>query len=471
MKISSHLLVLIAVLGSNLATETTTASETLVANPAQQPKAGTTATQAASAAKQTGTAQQSVVFLMPADPAGLHVYTLAEVLADGRVALQAKADQNPLITGVTEGQFLGIAASQTKPGVREQLRAVLRVSVMSVEPKGRVIARMERPAQQELGVGGTVYLTRPPTSTTNQMRALPDWAPLSYSDQPFDVPVDNRSKMAAARYKSLNNLKHIGLAMHNFHATNRFFPPAVVYGPDGKAWHSWRVLILPYIAQQPLYDRYDFSVPWDSPKNREVLERMPAVFRDPIHGASTTYTDYAAITGAGTVFPSGIQLGPGGKLVLQKGPNTVSIARLRDGTSNTIMVGSVHRGRKIPWTKPEDIRFGKDFAGIGRPGNFAAPYRIVEQDAGVFLFSDGSVRTIAQGIAAKTMRALLTIGGREVIDPASIPILRSPASRNTFREQATIRITRTGGKVTVELWHPKFRPLPRRRTNPGTSKR
>ena len=42
-------------------------------------------------------------------------------------------------------------------------------------------------------------------------------------------------------------------------------PPAYIVGPDGRPWHSWRVLILPYIAKEELYNEYNFSEPWNGP--------------------------------------------------------------------------------------------------------------------------------------------------------------------------------------------------------------
>ena len=44
-----------------------------------------------------------------------------------------------------------------------------------------------------------------------------------------------------------NNLKQIAMALHVYENVNHSFPPAFVRGPDGKPWHSWRVLILPYL--------------------------------------------------------------------------------------------------------------------------------------------------------------------------------------------------------------------------------
>ncbi|WP_315854190.1 DUF1559 family PulG-like putative transporter [Gemmata palustris] len=56
----------------------------------------------------------------------------------------------------------------------------------------------------------------------------------------------------AAVSQSANNLKQIGLAMHNYHDTNNAFPPAAVCDKKGKPQLSWRVLILPYIEQDAL---------------------------------------------------------------------------------------------------------------------------------------------------------------------------------------------------------------------------
>jgi hypothetical protein len=42
-------------------------------------------------------------------------------------------------------------------------------------------------------------------------------------------------------------------------------PPAVTYDADGRAMHSWRVYILPYIERQDIYDQYRFDEPWTVP--------------------------------------------------------------------------------------------------------------------------------------------------------------------------------------------------------------
>ena len=101
------------------------------------------------------------------------------------------------------------------------------------------------------------------------------------------------------------NLKQIALALHNYHDQYKTFPPAFVNGPDGKAWHSWRVLILPFLGEEKLYAEYRFDEPWNGPRNSLLLKRRPDVFC--CFGAkphiSPGHTSYSAIVGDGTAWP------------------------------------------------------------------------------------------------------------------------------------------------------------------------
>lgn len=55
---------------------------------------------------------------------------------------------------------------------------------------------------------------------------------------------------ATWRMSCLDNLKHLALALHNYHDEYKSFPPAHIKGEDGRLLHSWRVLILPYLENQ-----------------------------------------------------------------------------------------------------------------------------------------------------------------------------------------------------------------------------
>jgi hypothetical protein len=198
-----------------------------------------------------------------------------------------------------------------------------------------------------------------------------------------------KSQQAARRTQSTNNLKQIALAMHNYHSVASSFPPAAVLGTDGKPLLSWRVLLLPYMEQQPLYNEFHLDEPWDSDHNKKLLSRMPPVFRSD-----------AAGTGVGQTYLQGFQ----GEHALFDGKKGIRITDITDGTSNTFMVVEASRG--VPWTKPEDIPYdpAKPLPKLGfREDGFLAAY------------CDGSVRFIPRATAATTIRALITRNGGETI--------------------------------------------------------
>jgi beta-lactamase regulating signal transducer with metallopeptidase domain len=155
-----------------------------------------------------------------------------------------------------------------------------------------------------------------------------------------DVPPMNPERQRALTVRTVNHLKQIALAMHNYHDKNFHFPAAAPMGPDGKTPHSWRVDLLPYLDQLALYNQYRTDEPWDSENNKKVLAQMPEVFRSPFDDPKSTSSGYYVLVGPGTVF---------------EGPQGVGIADIIDGTSNTLMI--VETKRNIPWTKPEDIPF------------------------------------------------------------------------------------------------------------------
>src|SRR5262249_54507479 len=69
------------------------------------------------------------------------------------------------------------------------------------------------------------------------------------------LPAVQSARAAARRAQSTNNLKQIGLAMHNFHSSNGRFPADIVDN-EGKPLLSWRVAILPFVEQQALFNEF-----------------------------------------------------------------------------------------------------------------------------------------------------------------------------------------------------------------------
>jgi prepilin-type processing-associated H-X9-DG protein len=87
--------------------------------------------------------------------------------------------------------------------------------------------------------------------------------------------------------------------MQAYHDKNGCYPPAYTTDKDGKPMHSWRVLLLPYLGQQALYNQYDMNEPWNGPHNRHLANRMPEVYRCPGETpASKNLTNYAMLVGS-----------------------------------------------------------------------------------------------------------------------------------------------------------------------------
>jgi hypothetical protein len=209
------------------------------------------------------------------------------------------------------------------------------------------------------------------------------------------LPAVQSAREAARRSQSTNNLKQIGLAMHNFHDVNNHLPPRAIF-KNGKPLLSWRVAILPYVEQQPLYNEFHLDEPWDSEHNRALVEKMPPVYVNPKLDAAIAKagkTNYVAPAGANTLFD---------------GERGARFADITDGTSNTLMVIEANADRAVIWTKPDDLEIDPDqpLRGLGQfqRGFFMA------------LFADGSVRPIQNTIDLKTLANLFNRHDGQVVN-------------------------------------------------------
>ncbi|MGA2058984.1 MAG: DUF1559 domain-containing protein [Thermoguttaceae bacterium] len=196
----------------------------------------------------------------------------------------------------------------------------------------------------------------------------------------------------AQRAASINNMKMIMLAMHNYHDANKRFPPAYKADKEGKPLLSWRVMILPYIEQGDLYDQFHRDEPWDSEHNKKLIAKMPAEYKSPNSKAGEGKTNYLTVRGENTVFPG------------QKG---VRIADITDGTAFTIAIVEAADEKAVIWTKPDDFEIDnqnpmKGLAGL-HPGVILAA------------FADGSVHTLSATIDPEVLRGLFSRNGGEAV--------------------------------------------------------
>src|SRR5260370_37344826 len=102
--------------------------------------------------------------------------------------------------------------------------------------------------------------------------------------------------------KSSNNLKQIGLAMHNYEGVYRTIPPSAICDKNGKPLLSWRVAILPYIEQDNLYRQFNLDEPWDSENNKKLIPLMPRTYASPLAPTEEGKTYYKVFGGGGANF-------------------------------------------------------------------------------------------------------------------------------------------------------------------------
>jgi type II secretory pathway pseudopilin PulG len=210
-------------------------------------------------------------------------------------------------------------------------------------------------------------------------------------------PAIRAGQTIATRQRCATNLSQLALALDAYHDANGSYPPAFVIGPDGKPWHSWRVLILPYLGarEKDLYRRYQMDQPWDSPVNRMILSSMPKVFASPADPTALPMfeTSYVAVVGQGMVF---------------QGANATSSAQIADGLEETLLLIE-NQATGIAWTEPRDLDgrkltywIGSDMGG-NHPGGMLG------------VTADGRTHFIPDTRSPEEIHALLTIGGGEFV--------------------------------------------------------
>src|SRR6202030_2005322 len=84
------------------------------------------------------------------------------------------------------------------------------------------------------------------------------------------LPAVQKVREAAARMSCTNNLKQIGLGLHNFAGTMSYFPTSNRTSPTATVRYSWATATLPYLEQDNLFKRYDYSQNWDAAANLPV---------------------------------------------------------------------------------------------------------------------------------------------------------------------------------------------------------
>jgi prepilin-type N-terminal cleavage/methylation domain-containing protein len=280
------------------------------------------------------------------------------------------------------------------------------------------------------------------------------------------LPAVQKVRDAANRSKCQNNLKQIGLAMHNFQSQRGYFPPGAVRTPTSgtpgfffqkigvttlSVEHSWAVFVLPFMEQENVARLYSFNQTWSAAANQQARESQISNFLCPatpngtgrlcerLPGIFSAPTDYApnnayssALESAGLVDVAANRNG-----ILQVN-QAWSIAEIRDGTSNTVLL-SEDAGRPADYVKgrltnptggsdggwaDDDNEYITHGAGLTNfvtdPGpchtncNNSNEVYSFHTGGAQHVFGDGSVRFIPESMNIRMFVKMLTRSGEDI---------------------------------------------------------
>ena len=208
------------------------------------------------------------------------------------------------------------------------------------------------------------------------------------------MPASSNGRQPGNRTQCKNNLKQIGLALHNYHDAYGSFPPAYTVDADGQRLHSWRTLILPYLDQQALYARIDLSRPWDDPVNAQAAQTRVPAYACPTAALPSHQTTYVAVVGEQTCF---------------LGTQPRKLSEITDGPSSTLMVVEVPADHAVPWMSPLDAEAAQ-FLSI------SAKSKTQHMGGLHALCADGAVRYVRNEVSAAKRTLAITVNDGEPVE-------------------------------------------------------
>lgn len=265
------------------------------------------------------------------------------------------------------------------------------------------------------------------------------------------LPAVQQAREAARRAACKNNLKQIGISLHNYHDLHRTFPPGYTYRRgsqnENAAGFGWGALILPQLEQTAIYNQFNWNLAiWD-PGNEPPRARHLAIFLCPSDPVSSgqfvemgpTPEKYAMGCYVGSFGPPDLDATQEKRDGMFSRNSSTRAADVRDGLSNTLMAGERVNGpfRRAgvhgphvtyettwaaavrEWDDATDDHGHMVLFQTGSPPNaptsddrdVSAPHVGIAQ----FLLGDGSVRPIGESINSGVYQALSTRAGGEVV--------------------------------------------------------
>jgi prepilin-type N-terminal cleavage/methylation domain-containing protein/prepilin-type processing-associated H-X9-DG protein len=270
----------------------------------------------------------------------------------------------------------------------------------------------------------------------------------------FLLPAVQKVRQTAARVSCQNNLKQLGLALHSYHDANGILPSGLRSFRAGEPyrWLTWRVWVLPYLDQQPVWDQAADNFRREpnpfQPGHAAAMQLVvtplvcPADDRASIawqvRGRAVALSDYHGV--------SGVRTGDGAGMLYHR--SQVRLTDVTDGLTNTLLAGerppspgleygwwyagigqdrrgsldahqATREGNYAPYPRYQSCGSGPFPFGPGRPDDYCSTFHFWSLHPGGanFLFADGSVRFLRYDADA-VLPALATRAGGEV---AAVP--------------------------------------------------
>lgn len=279
------------------------------------------------------------------------------------------------------------------------------------------------------------------------------------------LPAVQMVREAASRTRCLNNIRQLGLAIHNYHDSQSQIPPARVGNSTENGFLTWPVLLMPYLEQNNLYERFDLLARYVDQDPDILAQPMPMMFcrsrRDPMVSNSESNGgpvgacgDYAGNAGTSEYFPldlwaefdepvdgvfnSGFAYdNPVSGNRLQRGPRgRYQFQSVTDGLSHTIFLGekavninthgepggwgdgSIYNGDE-PGTFMRLGGYGLDIANtkdFGAPGPGTIPvWGSNHPQVCNFVLGDASTHSLRNSLDSETLRRLCARNDGEVV--------------------------------------------------------
>ncbi|MFO0870229.1 MAG: DUF1559 domain-containing protein [Pirellulales bacterium] len=275
------------------------------------------------------------------------------------------------------------------------------------------------------------------------------------------LPAVQAAREASRRSSCSNNLKQIGLAVHNYHDTFNAFPPAN-HTPGAccgtPSYTNWAISILPFLENNPLHDQYNHTLFNEDPTNKLVREALVKTYACPSEPGTDRLEFPESGPGAGLQYRPGSYRAMNGrsdgngwfdnsdytnlpahfKGVLHTiGVNGLECERfgsILDGSSNTFLVGEygtkTNPRRRTFWAYaytsysnssavPESRALLNDYnrcvtiGGAGGSNTCKRAWGSFHPGGVMFVLCDGSVRFLSRTIDLNVFAGAATIAGSE----------------------------------------------------------